>query len=464
MDALTFSIVPNQPFSITSDGRTVTTTETLDREALISQSYMLVATLQVIDQENHRSSTTLTITVTNINDNPPCFPESTVTSYSVEENRAVFPSPMSFVGRVVAMDLDLPINPQITYFISDGDEGDFNIDSQTGEIFVISQLNREETKNYTLNIVSTDGNLTCGLEVFIVVLETNDNDPIFSQNPYLGSLVEGAAIGATVDVNFTTTGFALEVVASDIDENPVITYSILPQPGPDVPFTVDADTGIITSNSSVDREMINRYSFRVQAHDGLRSSNSLVEIIVLDFNDEFPVFISDFSNITVPEFTPATFVFLFLEANDNDTGTNAEIEYSVINVDPPSEFNMFNITTITGGIFATEDIVLDDGDPLVIVLTIAASNLRSSLPNSLPVPMDTATVVVNLEPQNAFAPNFTSPHYTFSVIENQNGSIIGNVLATERTGDVGTIITYSIIGSGGNDFQNFRVDPLVSII
>lgn len=463
MDVLTFSILPGQPFSITSDGRTVTTTAMLDREALIAQSYQLVATLRVTDQEAHRSDTTVTVTVTNINDNPPCFPSSTVTIYSVEENRVVFPNPMSFVGRVVAMDPDLPNNPQITYFISEGDQGDFNIGSQTGDIYVISQLNREEITNYTLTITSTDGNLTCGLQVFIVVLETNDNDPIFSQNPYLGSSVENADISSTVDVSFTTTGVGLQVVATDIDENPVITYRVLPQEGPDVPFTVHPDTGIVTTNATLDREMVDRYSFSVQAYDGLRRSNSLIEIVVLDFNDEAPVFVTSFSNISVPELTPASFVFLFLEANDIDEGTNAEILYSVTNVDPPSEFNMFNISTRTGGIFATQDIVLDDGDALEIELTITASNLRSSLPSSLPIPMDTATVIVNLEPLNSFAPNFTSPHYTFTVIENQNGSIIGNVFAIERTGDIGTVIMYSIVGSGGSDFLNFRVDSLVSL-
>lgn len=463
-DTLTFSIVTGQPFSITSDGRSVTTTEILDREALISQSYRLIATLQVTDLAGHLNATTLTVTITDINDNPPCFPDSTVSSYAVEESREVFPDPLSFVGRVEAVDPDLPINPQITYFISGGDNGDFDIDSQTGSIFVISPLNREVIPFYLLNITTTDGNLTCGLQVNITVLEANDNNPIFSQNPYLGSVFENVVVGNAVDVNFTTTGVNLQVVATDIDLNPEITYSILPQEGPDVPFTVHFATGIITTNASLDREMTDTYSFLVQAHDGLRSSNSLVEIIIKDFNDQSPQFVRDLIEIVVPEFTPANFVFLFVEATDNDIGTNAEIVYSLSAIEPPSALGLYNISATRGAVFATQDVIISQGDALTINLTITASNLPSSLPPNYPIPMDTAHVVVNIEPQNVNAPNFTSPHYTFTVIENQNGSIIGYVNASERSGDVGTLITYTLAGSGGNDFLNFEVDPLVSHI
>ena len=420
---------------------------------------MLSATLQVMDTAGHITSTTLTITIANTNDNPPCFPPTTLTAFSVEENRAIFPDNASFIGMVQAEDPDFPLNPQITYFLSDG--GKFRINSTTGEVFVREELNREETAFYTLNVTSTDGELECGIQLSITILETNDNDPIFNRNPYLGSVIENADIGTTVDVNFTTTNVQLQVVATDIDRDPSLTYTVLAQSGPSVPFAVDAQTGYITTNATLDREAVDRYTFMVEVHDGLRSSNTLVEIIVQDFNDNSPVFLfsGDTVNITIPELTPANFVFLFIEATDADIGSNAEIAYSLVVSDPPSAANLFNISETRGGVFATEDIELNEGDAQVITIAVTASNPPSSTPA---LPPNVIVVTINIEPQNINAPNFTTPHYNFAVPENQNGSVIGTVLAVESSGDVGTVITYSIFNSGGTEASNFMIDSIVS--
>ena len=357
------------------------------------------------------------------------------------------------------------MNPQITYFISEGDMGDFDINSQTGEIFVIGQLNREAIPVYILNITTTDGALTCSIDVVITVLERNDNDPIFTQNPYFGSIFENTTIGTTVDVNVTTTGILMQVEAIDIDFEPVITYSILPQPGPGVPFIVNPINGYVFTNATLDREMIGRYSFLIQAHDGMRNSiPARVEVVILDVNDESPVFITDFFNVTIPEHTLPGFIFLTLEASDADIGTNAEITYSISSIDPPSSPNTFNIDEVRGGVSANSEVIVSDGDPVVVTLTITASNIRSSLPTNLSVPTDMATLVINIEPENINAPQFNLTHYNFEVVENRNGSILGQLYATEQSGDVGTIITYGIRSSGGSDYLNFSVDAIVSSI
>jgi hypothetical protein len=458
---LTFSIVAGQPFNITSDGLIVTTTQVLDREILISQSYLLLARVQVMDSAGHITTTALTITIIDSNDNPPCFPPTTLTTYSVEESRAIFPDNTSFVGMVRAEDPDTPENPQITYFLSGGDDGKFRIDPQSGEIYLIAELNREETPFYTLNVTSTDGELTCGIQLDVTVLEANDNDPIFTNNPFLGSVVENLDVGSRIDVNFTTTGVNLQVNATDIDLNPVLTYTVLPQPGPAVPFAVDPESGYVTTNASLDREAVDRYMFMVQVHDGLRSSNALVEIIVHDFNDNNPVFsfADNMVNITIPELTPANFVFLFVEATDADIGSNADITYSLAVIEPPSAAHLFNVSETRGGVFATEDVEIDQDDDQVITVLVTASNLPSS--TSSGALMDTVIVIINIEPQNINAPNFTLPHYEFAVTENQNGSVVGTVLAIEASGDVGTLITYNIFDNGGSGASNFVIDSVV---
>lgn len=460
MDQLTFSILPGAPFFLSSDGQTLTTTMTLDRESLMAQFYTITGTIQVSDSGGNTNTATLNITVSDVNDNPPMFLPSS-TTFSVEEGRVAFPDPMSFVGTVLAVDPDRPDDPQITYFLSDGDMGDFRIDPQTGEIFVIGQINIEAISMYVLTVTATDGLLTSEQDITIVILERNDNDPIFVRNPFLGNVIENAGLDTRVDENFTMTGVALQVLATDLDVIHNITYSILPQPGLPVPFRVNPLSGLISTNATLDREATDRYSFTVQAHDGLRSSESLVEIFILDSNDEAPVFVTDAINVTIPELTPANFVFLFVEATDNDIGTNADITYSIIETQPPIVSGLFNVSALGGAVFASRQIIIDENDPLLITLRIGAFNSPLSLPPNAPVPMAEAVVTIAIEPQNINAPQFDPPHYTFTVRENQVGSLLGHVVATEPSGDVGTLITYSILNSSV-DASHFSVDPMVS--
>ena len=464
INVLSFSL-SSTDFFISSDGTTISTAVVLDREILLAVSYLVTITVFATDGRGNMGSTTLTITINDINDNPPCFPSSVVTTYSVEENREIFPNPDSLVGTIQAEDLDKPINPQITYFLSGGDNGQFDIDPQTGMIHVISELNREDIAFYTLNVTSTDGNLTCGIQLSITILEANDNDPIFNQNPYLGSVVENSPINTPVDENFTMTGIPLQVAATDIDVNPVLTYTVLPQDTDPVPFDVDSVTGnLFTNATGIDRETLDRYRFFIQVHDGLRSSNTLIEIVVLDTNDLPPVFVRDFINVTVPELTPALFVFVFVEATDGDLGTNAEITYRLNTVDPPSAINMFDVSSDRGGVFANEEVIISQNDPLVITITIFGSNIDSSVPAGDPVPTDVATVEITIDPQNINAPNFTSPHYIFSVMENVNNVVVGQVTAIEPSGDVNTVITYDIFNNGAPDSMNFMVNANVSTV
>ena len=460
MDPLTFRIADGTPFTIGSDGRTVRTTAVLDREALVAESYMYEVTVVVEDRDAlHMSTASLFVTVTDINDNPPCFPPGTITTYSVEENRAIFPDPESSVGTITAMDLDLPLDPQITYFISAGDRGHFDINPDTGEIYVLSSLNREAIQNYTLNITSTDGELTCGIQVLLIILNANDNDPIFVLNPYLGSIIENAFVGQQVDTNFTTTNVPLQLVATDIDQDPIVTYSVVPQPGPDIPFTIDFETGIISSTDTLDRETTDTYLFFVQAFDGLRSSQTLVEIVVLDFNDFPPEFSNASINITIPERTPASFVFLFVEATDNDIGNNSEIRYSILSKSPFGSPNDFGIDPIRGSLFSVRDVVLDPGDPQIVTLIVAASNTLSEVNPPLRA---LKTVIIAIEDLNMFAPQFDPPHYTFEIFENQNMLPVGTVTAMEVSGDLGTFLSYSIVNTGSLSHTFFQVNNLVS--
>lgn len=70
----------------------------------------------------------MTISVVDVNDNPPEF-ERTIYSLSVSEATPVDTS----VGRVYATSRDVGVNADITYSIVDSVTSDFNVNSNTGK-------------------------------------------------------------------------------------------------------------------------------------------------------------------------------------------------------------------------------------------------------------------------------------------------------------------------------------------
>jgi len=71
---------------------------------------------------------TVTISLVDVNDNPPEF-ERTIYSLSVSEVTPVGTS----VGRVYATSLDIGVNADISYYIVDSVTSDFDINSKTGK-------------------------------------------------------------------------------------------------------------------------------------------------------------------------------------------------------------------------------------------------------------------------------------------------------------------------------------------
>jgi len=98
------------------------------------------------------STTTLLVHVSDVNDEPPHFSESTYL-LSVSEN---LPSGAK-VGRVAAFDADLPPNDRHTYQLDVTPQLRrlFRIDASTGIIYTRRALDRELAANYQLTAVVT---------------------------------------------------------------------------------------------------------------------------------------------------------------------------------------------------------------------------------------------------------------------------------------------------------------------
>uniref|UniRef100_A0A3B1K465 Cadherin domain-containing protein n=1 Tax=Astyanax mexicanus TaxID=7994 RepID=A0A3B1K465_ASTMX len=164
--------------------------------------------------------------------------------------------------------------------------GLFTINKTTGWLSVTKPLDRETKDKY---VVRDFNSVKEGpMEIILCVIDQNDNMPIFTQNPFLGSVPEASL----KEFEFMT------VTATDGDDpetdNADIRYSIIsqdpPQPDPHM-FAINSITGGIRVNSDgLDREVRNypEYTLLIKAADlagnGLVSTGTAV-ITVTDSND-----------------------------------------------------------------------------------------------------------------------------------------------------------------------------------
>ncbi|XP_060040987.1 cadherin-15 isoform X2 [Erinaceus europaeus] len=171
--------------------------------------------------------------------------------------------------------------------------GVFSIDKFTGKVFLNAMLDREQTDRFRLRAFALDlggSTLEEPTDLEIVVVDQNDNRPVFRQEVFTGSVLEGAPPGT----------YVTKAEATDADDpetdNAALRYSILEQGGPQL-FSIDEHLGEIrTVQVGLDREVVAVYNLTLQvadmSGDGLTATASAI-ITLEDINDNAPGFTRD---------------------------------------------------------------------------------------------------------------------------------------------------------------------------
>ncbi|XP_026529230.1 cadherin-12 isoform X2 [Notechis scutatus] len=241
-------------------------------------------------------TTTVNITLTDVNDNPPRFPKS-IFHLKVPESSLVG----SAVGRIRAVDPDFGKNAEIEYTIVPGDGGNlFDIstdeNTQEGIIKLKKPLDFETKKAYTFKVEASNVHLDHRFHsvgpfkdtatVKINVLDV-DEPPVFSKSFYTMEVYEDTPVGTIIGA----------VTAQDLDiGSSSVRYFIDWKNDVDSYFIIDGMEGTIATNELLDRENTAQYNFSIIASkisNPLLTSKVNVIINVLDVN-EFP------PEITVP--------------------------------------------------------------------------------------------------------------------------------------------------------------------
>uniref|UniRef100_A0AAV2J7I2 Uncharacterized protein n=1 Tax=Knipowitschia caucasica TaxID=637954 RepID=A0AAV2J7I2_KNICA len=339
-------------FSIEKSSGIVVLERVLDRE--VQSSYQI--TVRASDQGTPRalfSLVNVTITVLDINDNPPVF-ERRDQLATVQEDVEVGTE----VLRVYAASKDIGTNAEITYSIRSGNEhGKFHVHPLTGAILVAQSLDYETCRDYFLTVEARDGGtppLSAVTTVNINLTDVNDNAPIFSRDVYSAVVSEDAAIGDAV----------VQLVAEDVDSqtNGAVLYSIV-SGDRENQFFIDLLSGVIKVNKQLDRETVPSYTLAVRALDSGApplSSTVTVTIDISDINDNAPAFSPANVTAVIQENKPIGTSIIQLSVVDLDSSHNGPpFDFHILSGNEGGEFVLERDGTLTANQVFRRDLATD---------------------------------------------------------------------------------------------------------
>ncbi|XP_027583462.2 protocadherin beta-15-like isoform X2 [Pipra filicauda] len=399
----------------------------LDREQLCAQSDTCTLAFELLLADPLQFFR-VEVALHDINDHSPVFPEESVT-FDIPETS----EPGSRFPLEVARDLDIGSNSIQAYSISPENEY-FSVSYGSGikgkkyvELVLEKPLDREEQAEMHFSLIAVDGGSpprSGTTQIHIVILDANDNAPVFTQELYDVQVLENAPQGSVV----------LTVLATDRDVgvNGDISYQFSQS---DSAFHIDPITGEIKLTKPLDFEAADTHELSVKARDGGGlSAICKVLVEVLDVNDNAPeLVVSSFSSPLPENSAPGTVVALFT-VRDRDAGANGKVSCAlddqlVFSLRPAYK-NYYELVTVSA---------LDREETAQYIVTVTAADAGS------PPLTSSHTFTVAISDVNDNAPVFNQSSYTMYVRENNVPSVlVGAVSAADADVGLNAKVTYSL--------------------
>ncbi|KAL5011815.1 hypothetical protein ScPMuIL_010366 [Solemya velum] len=307
-----------------------------------------------------------------------------------------------------------PTGGVIGYSLIGGNIGKaFSINPTTGTIIVSHSVDYEMTRKFRLWVAAQDVNASAQrsyVEVVINIDDENDNKPRFDQMKYQAEIWERSPLHTTV----------VRVHATDNDSgnNGVVHYKFSDSFANENMFSIDEETGLIKTEASLDREVIDHYELVVEAYDmGSPSQITMatVAVEILDDNDTPPKFTRTFS-VSIMENTEVGTIILTVTSTDDDIGQNAAVSYNLSN----NGDGKFGINNQTGNVTILES--LDTESQERYSLEVTASDGAHHIQTR---------ISVHVADVNDHNPEFITP-LLFDLVENKPAqSFVGQVSAVD---------------------------------
>ncbi|XP_042070621.1 protocadherin beta-16-like [Haplochromis burtoni] len=359
----------------------------IDREALCGETTPCALHFQLI-LENPMELFRVTVEITDINDNTPTFTNSEK-RFEISES-AVIGS--KFVLEK-AVDSDIGMNGLQQYSLAPSDHFVLKLESQpdgTKKVEMVLQkpLDREKKDYLSLLLTAMDGGepqMSGTMQIFVTVLDVNDNAPTFAKPLYRAKLQENSPKGTSV-----TTVSASD---KDIGSNGELSYLISTSKRVlSELFNINPKTGEIILVGEIDYEKANSYQIDIEVVDsGGLSDSAKVIVDLIDVNDNSPQINMVSKSESISENSPTNTVIAMLSINDPDSENNGNVVCDINDSIP------FKIQTTVNGFYTlVMEVALDREMASQYNITVTCSD------EGLGQPSRSATVVVNVAVADSF--------------------------------------------------------------
>ncbi|XP_023139511.3 protocadherin alpha-8-like [Amphiprion ocellaris] len=406
----------------------------IDREELCENISPCIKNLKMV-AENPMEIHYVGIEIIDVNDNSPSFQE---------EEHIIEIAESTLSGRrfqlPTARDPDVVVNTVRAYKLNHNEYFSIQI-RERGEDkvpFLVLQkpLDREKNQELKLILTAVDGGnppRSGTLNVTVIVLDSNDNHPTFSQEVYSVTIPENAEADTSV----------ITVIATDLDEgaNGEIEYFFGGQLDRKIydMFSLDKDTGEIRVKGEIDFEKADVYKLDVHATDKGQppmSADCRVIIKVLDKNDNRPeIEVTSLSKLLPEDSKPGTVVSL-ISISDKDAGLNGKVICSLsenvpFDLKPSFQDNMYSLVLKQR---------LDRESVPHYEITITATDCGQP-------PLSTfKTLSIEVSDVNDNMPEFQqNPIELYLVENNVPGNSIFSVSASDKDLNENAALTYHIV-------------------
>ena len=439
-------------FQVNQNNGAIYVIQNLDREELCEGSVSCMVNLKTVI-ENPLEIHYVEVEVTDVNDHSPIFPELEQ-NFEIAESTA----PGEDFQLHPARDPDHGQNSvrhyklsQTSYFqLELRDNGD---DSKMPFLKLKTALDREHQSKHNLVLTAIDGGnppRSGSMNITILVLDNNDNRPVFDKDAY----------SVTIPENIPINSLVLKVNATDMDEglNGEVVYSFIKSLKRKVydTFDLDKDTGEITVKGNVDFEDTEMYRADVTASDKgqpPKTTNCKIVIKVTDVNDNNPeIDVTSLSNVVPEDSKPGTVIFL-ISVLDKDSAENGKVRCSLseglpFELKPSFKDNMYSLVTKS---------TLDREHKSSYEITITATDAGQP-------PLSTLkSLTVEISDVNDNYPEFSQNPLELYLLENNApGASIFSVSASDKDLNENSAITYQIVRGNGtqNDMTSFlNINP-----
>ncbi|XP_044862402.1 cadherin-19 isoform X2 [Mauremys mutica] len=290
---LLYSILQGQPyFSVEPKTGVIRISSQMDRETK-EQYFVIIQAKDMVGQMGGFSgTTTVTINLSDINDNKPIFQQK---FYYMNISEA---APVgSTIGKIMAEDSDIGENAAMNY-VTEGEESlvfDIitNNETQEGIVKLKERVDFESKRRYSVRVKAINRQMDDHFmkegpfedtTIIKISVEDADEPPVFTSQNYVMEIAEGATNGSFVGA----------ITARDPDNaNSPIRYSIVHSTYLKRLFSINAHNGTIIITKLLDRETAAWHNITVTATE-MRNPEQVSEVTVyvqvLDVNDHAPEF------------------------------------------------------------------------------------------------------------------------------------------------------------------------------